>query len=576
MARREFHFQDGSSNKFWTIELASNSFTVHFGRVGTAGQTQTKDFSSEAAAQAAYDKLIAEKVKKGYQEVTKSKASTPTRASASAAAPAGQPSEKASASGAVKGTEKASLLSQLPKRLQKMLQEPYQNRFARLSIKEWLAACWNFEAFYKSDYEERRTDQEIAKMVASQAKNWPAWSAEQVRTAFSFLTVVQNPIDPIARRILRADPAELAIGESLSLRCSVIDLRLTELTTTWLTKLGASSRGVDHKGGQPLNPSRLPHALAVRDLPWAQQVADDDYAAGGEKLAPEALAILAAYRRDIEALRAHLPRGRVYKYDEWKWICLRGIAAQDPEQVRAGLQQELERNRSSRTAMEEAGFGIVNLDVHGFYRLCQHVSPELVSTFDVRQTFPWDIEFHDWVEAHKNPLAGLDLAHISPVLHEALVHLKLPAWQASGERNRPERPKEVDQAFSLFAGLKNLFGGFFEPGRDERTDAAAKPELAPGYGLGSIHDEMLPIALNLADVESAIGSRDTALVNLLVERFKDDIARDDRFIARQLDEGVMPDEEEQEDDDLEDDEANREGILDAMEGIKERLLKRGS
>lgn len=69
MARREFQFQDGSSDKFWTIELEGKSFTVQFGRTGTAGQSQTKDFSSSADAEKACEKLIAEKVKKGYQEV---------------------------------------------------------------------------------------------------------------------------------------------------------------------------------------------------------------------------------------------------------------------------------------------------------------------------------------------------------------------------------------------------------------------------------------------------------------------------------------------------------------------------
>jgi hypothetical protein len=90
-----------------------------------------------------------------------------------------------------------------------------------------------------------------------------------------------------------------------------------------------------------------------------------------------------------------------------------------------------------------------------------------------------------------------------------------------------------------------------------------------------LNDEMLPIAVSLDKLEAAIGSRDTALLNLLVERFKDDIASDDRFIARRLDEGILPDEDEEEDHDDEDDvqEASRQGILDAMEGLKERLLK---
>src|SRR4051794_7439683 len=68
MARREFHFEEGSSKKFWAIEVAGKSFTVQFGRLGTAGQSQTKDFTSAADAKKAVDTLIAEKVKKGYLE----------------------------------------------------------------------------------------------------------------------------------------------------------------------------------------------------------------------------------------------------------------------------------------------------------------------------------------------------------------------------------------------------------------------------------------------------------------------------------------------------------------------------
>src|SRR5262249_45240247 len=82
MAAREFHFQEGNANKFWTIELGAKSYTVHFGRMGTAGQTQTKEFGSEAAARAAHDKLVTEKINKGYKEVTPSQAGTPAPASA--------------------------------------------------------------------------------------------------------------------------------------------------------------------------------------------------------------------------------------------------------------------------------------------------------------------------------------------------------------------------------------------------------------------------------------------------------------------------------------------------------------
>lgn len=70
METREFHFSEGTSNKFWRISLDGTSFTVHFGRLGTTGQAQVKEFASEAAARQAAEKLIAEKLKKGYVEQT--------------------------------------------------------------------------------------------------------------------------------------------------------------------------------------------------------------------------------------------------------------------------------------------------------------------------------------------------------------------------------------------------------------------------------------------------------------------------------------------------------------------------
>ena len=41
MARR-FELVEGTSSKFWQIELSGASFTVTFGRLGTSGQTQLK------------------------------------------------------------------------------------------------------------------------------------------------------------------------------------------------------------------------------------------------------------------------------------------------------------------------------------------------------------------------------------------------------------------------------------------------------------------------------------------------------------------------------------------------------
>ncbi|HEY0736263.1 MAG TPA: DUF4132 domain-containing protein [Herpetosiphonaceae bacterium] len=70
MSTREFHYQDDTSSKFWRITLLKDSYTVQFGRIGTEGQIQTKTFADEKSAQAASDKQIAEKLKKGYREVT--------------------------------------------------------------------------------------------------------------------------------------------------------------------------------------------------------------------------------------------------------------------------------------------------------------------------------------------------------------------------------------------------------------------------------------------------------------------------------------------------------------------------
>jgi predicted DNA-binding WGR domain protein len=69
MNRREFQFAEGSSNKFWSIELREQSFIVHYGRVGTNGQSQEKTFTTADAANKEYAKLISEKTKKGYIEV---------------------------------------------------------------------------------------------------------------------------------------------------------------------------------------------------------------------------------------------------------------------------------------------------------------------------------------------------------------------------------------------------------------------------------------------------------------------------------------------------------------------------
>jgi uncharacterized protein (TIGR02996 family) len=67
---RTFQYSDVKSHKFWNIEVSGTDLTVTYGKVGSAGQTQTKTFASAKKAQAEADKLIREKLKKGYVETT--------------------------------------------------------------------------------------------------------------------------------------------------------------------------------------------------------------------------------------------------------------------------------------------------------------------------------------------------------------------------------------------------------------------------------------------------------------------------------------------------------------------------
>ena len=63
---QRYEFNDGKSSKFWQIEQVGAELHISWGKIGTSGQSQVKDFESAALADAARLKLIAEKTKKGY------------------------------------------------------------------------------------------------------------------------------------------------------------------------------------------------------------------------------------------------------------------------------------------------------------------------------------------------------------------------------------------------------------------------------------------------------------------------------------------------------------------------------
>lgn len=113
MTRRFELVEDGSS-KFWEITVLGSTFTVRYGRIGSAGQTQKKDFVGEAQAAAAAAKLVSEKTGKGYREVLAAGDAAPepapaARAPVSAEAPRGENAAQAP------GGEEASKPEKAPK-----------------------------------------------------------------------------------------------------------------------------------------------------------------------------------------------------------------------------------------------------------------------------------------------------------------------------------------------------------------------------------------------------------------------------------------------------------------------------
>lgn len=65
---RALRFEQGSSRKFWRASLRGAELSVSFGRIGSSGQTNLKAFDSTERARRELDKLVAEKLRKGYVE----------------------------------------------------------------------------------------------------------------------------------------------------------------------------------------------------------------------------------------------------------------------------------------------------------------------------------------------------------------------------------------------------------------------------------------------------------------------------------------------------------------------------
>ncbi|WP_129770224.1 DUF4132 domain-containing protein [Streptomyces sp. L-9-10] len=84
---RRWEFDQGTSSKFWEAEASGTVVTVRYGRTGTRGQEQEKEFADATAAQAYLAKTIMQKERKGYQETT---AGAPAATAPADAAPTAQ------------------------------------------------------------------------------------------------------------------------------------------------------------------------------------------------------------------------------------------------------------------------------------------------------------------------------------------------------------------------------------------------------------------------------------------------------------------------------------------------------
>ncbi len=56
---RRFELSDGTSNKFWEVDVEGDTLTTRWGRLGTAGQTKSRRFASDDKAKIERDAVDA-------------------------------------------------------------------------------------------------------------------------------------------------------------------------------------------------------------------------------------------------------------------------------------------------------------------------------------------------------------------------------------------------------------------------------------------------------------------------------------------------------------------------------------
>lgn len=64
--KQGFRYQDEKSDKFWWIDFTGTDFAVNYGKAGTAGRYELKEFDTAEECEKQAKRLIAQKLKKGY------------------------------------------------------------------------------------------------------------------------------------------------------------------------------------------------------------------------------------------------------------------------------------------------------------------------------------------------------------------------------------------------------------------------------------------------------------------------------------------------------------------------------
>ncbi|MDR2235000.1 MAG: DUF4240 domain-containing protein [Chryseobacterium sp.] len=67
--KRNFINQEELSDKFWNIDYAGTTQKISFGKTGTKGRETVKEFADEKECIRESEKLISQKIKKGYTEI---------------------------------------------------------------------------------------------------------------------------------------------------------------------------------------------------------------------------------------------------------------------------------------------------------------------------------------------------------------------------------------------------------------------------------------------------------------------------------------------------------------------------